>query len=110
MQWFEKSRYLFTASKDRFLKVWEIPKVWLREEAPNQLPKDSPPLEEMKEEEPEDLESFNTPAIPFDPTTSDPLGTPQTNFEEVKIQPDPVPLPGKVVPERAPRLLQKKKV
>ena len=34
IQWFEKSRYLFTCSKDKFIKVWEIPKEWLKEEEP----------------------------------------------------------------------------
>jgi len=34
MQWFEKSRYLMTASKDKILNVWQIPKQWINEEVP----------------------------------------------------------------------------
>mmetsp|Transcript_42924 Transcript_42924/g.50351 ORF Transcript_42924/g.50351 Transcript_42924/m.50351 type:complete len:205 (-) Transcript_42924:8-622(-) len=32
MQWFEKSRYLITASKEKFLHIWEMPKEWIKED------------------------------------------------------------------------------
>jgi WD40 repeat protein len=53
-QWFENSRYLFTSSKDKYIRVWEIPKTWIREDigagtSPEQL--------EPVEEEVEDLET-----------------------------------------------------
>jgi len=35
MQWFEKSRYLMTASKEKSLCIWEVPKVWIQEEVPD---------------------------------------------------------------------------
>ena len=36
VQWFEKSRYLMTASKDKILNVWQVPKQWIKEEEPDE--------------------------------------------------------------------------
>mmetsp|Transcript_42928 Transcript_42928/g.50360 ORF Transcript_42928/g.50360 Transcript_42928/m.50360 type:complete len:113 (+) Transcript_42928:1328-1666(+) len=41
MQWFEKSRYLMTASKDKVLHIWEMPREWIREELPEGIKKDN---------------------------------------------------------------------
>lgn len=40
MQWFEKSRYLMSASKEKCLNIWEIPKEWINEEMPEEDKKD----------------------------------------------------------------------
>ena len=40
MQWFEKSRYLMTASKEKTLNIWEIPREWIKEEMPEEDKKD----------------------------------------------------------------------
>lgn len=61
MQWFEKSRYLMTASKEKSLCIWEIPKIWIKEDTPSGAPTDEEAkfrtkkltqvLEEQKDEE-----------------------------------------------------------
>lgn len=67
MQWFEKSRYLMTASKEKVLNIWEIPKEWINEEAPEEVKKEDEEarfivkklkqtLEEQKKEEFEKFE------------------------------------------------------
>lgn len=40
MQWFDKSRYLMTASKAKSMTIWEIPRQWIHEEAPDEESKD----------------------------------------------------------------------
>lgn len=91
MQWFEKSRYLMTASKEKVLNIWQVPKTWISEEMP-EVEKDDEEakfkgkklkhiLEEQKMEEaaatyeqfeenlvaPDNSDAFNHIAQGFDP-------------------------------------------
>jgi len=64
MQWFEKSRYLMTASKEKSLCIWEVPKVWIQEEVPDGKQNDEEAkfktmkLKEVLEEQKDDDSNF----------------------------------------------------
>lgn len=66
MQWFEKSRYLMTSSKEKVMHVWQMPKTWIVEEEPNATraeeeskfmkKKPAKPIEEVKIMKPDPFE------------------------------------------------------
>jgi WD40 repeat protein len=108
MQWFEKSRYLMTASKEKVLNIWQVPKTWISEGMPEEEKVDDEDrfnekklkniLEEQKlEEEAATYEPFEDNFVEHDNRNAfnniaqgfDPLGGGQTNItKKVKTDDD----------------------